>query len=81
MSSRGRTVVELKRGRVAAAPLPFNSAQHPLMIPIVAVLAMDEFVRMRFPLPARIRMSIEELVQARMIVHILAIVDQPRILV
>ena len=49
------------------------------MIPVVAILAMDEFIRMRFPVPARIRMILEKLMQARMAIDILAIVDEPRI--
>jgi hypothetical protein len=39
---------------------------------------MDEPVRVRLPLSARIRMILHELVQTRVILDVFAIVDAPR---
>jgi len=50
-----------------------------LVIAIVAILAAHEFVWMRSPLRARIWMILQELMESRMILDVLAVVDQLRI--
>jgi len=49
------------------------------VVAIVAILAAHELVWMRFPLGTRIRMILQELIESRMTLNVLAVVDQLRI--
>src|SRR5271163_1240365 len=78
-SSRGRTAPEPRKNRGRNRDPDPSIPHHHLMGALIAVLAMDETVRVRFPFLARNRMCIEEFLQPRMAVHVLAIVDQTRV--
>jgi hypothetical protein len=67
---------EKVQGRAAAPTFsPRAYRNHHLVIPVVAILATHEFVRMRFPLPPRIRMILEKLIESRMFFDVPVIVD------
>ena len=61
-------------------PTPLKIESLLSLVPLVVMrLAIHERFRMRFPFGSRGRMSREEFMQARMVIHVLPIIDEPRV--